>query len=1163
MKKKYSFLFNIFIFAILITAAVSSFATEVVLPGHGTNELKLTKNTYSRLECNYKFANFIIRDIKTEKGIFTKIIAGSYAENGEIGQPELPVLRKMIEIPVGAEIEISYSSLSYSEYSLEELGIQYPVFPRQPEVPKTGEYVEFEWNQTIYNTDAYLGTDIVNVDILGEMRGVRLGMLEISPITYNPVSGKFRIYHDVELIVDFLNADVTKTINNKVLYSSPYFNVFNEALLNHKTAQNAGRDTISKYPIKYLIISDPMFELQLQPFIEWKIKKGFNVVEAYTDDPLVGTTTFQIKSYIQDLYDNATADDPAPTFVLFVGDIQQIPTWSGNAGGHVTDLFYCEFTNDYFPEIYYGRFSAQTTAQLQPQIDKTLQYEEYTMPDPSYLNEVVMVAGMDGSYGASHGNGQINYGTINYFNEAHGITSHTYLYPESGSNSANIRQDVSNGVTFGNYTAHCGPGGWSDPEFNTGHIPALENQDKYGLLIGNCCSSSEFQQDECFAEAILRVENKGAIGYIGGSNSTYWDPDYYFGVGVGAISGTPPSYEETTLGAYDRAFHTHGEVFEDWYTTQAQVMFAGNLAVTLGDPGSAEYYWEIYHLMGDPSLMIYFSEPPELTVTYDPLIPLGNATFTINTEPYAYAALSLDGVCYGAAMADSLGVVLMNLDPIANPGLADVVVTKQNAQPYIGTVIIDNPDGPFVLLNNYMIDDSEGNNNGIIDYGESIMLNVELKNLGMGDAANVRASLLIDDMYCELTDDYDEWGDIFSQDSAMQYQAYYFTVDDSIPDQHSINCVLDIEDDSRATWSSSFNLTFNAPELAIGTLVIDDTEDGNGNGRLDPGEEVDLVLTVSNLGSSDAYEGMINAFTSSTDLTLNNTSVTVDTLELKSSYNVIFSALVDEGAEVGSSVNLDFDIASGPYFVEKNINLTIGLIVEDFESDGFLSFAWQFDGNQPWVTTGIEFYEGMYSAVNEDINDEQNSVLLLQATVMQDDSISFYKKVSCEDDPYGTGYDYLAFSIDGNEMGRWDGEMPWSMEKYPVTEGDHTFKWEYYKDYSVSEGEDCAWVDYIVFPAMSDIVDVKEIVKNTDILRVYPNPANNRLNIGIELNEFSIVHIKMVNLVGQEIQSLPNIQLDKGYHTIDLNSSSLNAGIYFCVVEFNGQKLTKKIIINK
>ena len=50
-------------------------------------------------------------------------------------------------------------------------------------------------------------------------------------------------------------------------------------------------------------------------------------------------------------------------------------------------------------------------------------------------------------------------------------------------------------------------------------------------------------------------------------------------------------------------------------------------------------------------------------------------------------------------------------------------------------------------------------------------------------------------------------------------------------------------------------------------------------------------------------------------------------------------------------------------------------------------------------------------------------------------------------------------------MGRWDGESDWSVESYPVPAGEHTFTWRYVKDYSVSTGSDCAWIDYIKLPA--------------------------------------------------------------------------------------------------
>ncbi len=552
-----------------------------------SNDIKLTQNTGLAFKVAYSFSEFNTMEIKTPKGIFTRIIVPAYARHGNFGTPELPVKSEMIEIPANAEVQVRVLSYDVKEYSIKDLGIRYPLMPNQPPVPKSGQIPDFAYDKSAYKLNSFGQDEIVSVELLGSMRGVNIGRLDIMPVQYNPVTDMIRVYENLEIEVTFENADLAASELSKQTYGNHYFAPVYHALFNYMDAEGA-RENFSSYPIKYVIVSDPMFENDLQPLVEWKIKKGFTVIEAYTDDPGVGTTTSQIKAYLQNLYDNATPEDPAPTFVLFVGDISQVPTFTGQAAGHVTDLYYCEYSGDYFPEVFYGRFSAQNVSQLQPQVEKTLMFEQYTMPVTTYLDTVVMIAGMDGSFGPVHGNGQINYGTENYFNAAHGLYSHTYLYPESGSNAAQIRQNISDGVTFANYTAHGSPDGWADPSFTVGHIPALQNDGKYGLLVGNCCSTSEYQVNECFGEAIVRAANKGAVGYIGASNSTYWDEDYYFGVGVGTIAGDPPSYEETTLGNYDRVFHDHGEPFLEWYTTADQMIFAGHLAVTEGSPGSAE-----------------------------------------------------------------------------------------------------------------------------------------------------------------------------------------------------------------------------------------------------------------------------------------------------------------------------------------------------------------------------------------------------------------------------------------------------------------------------------------------------------------------------------------------------------------------------------------------
>ena len=47
-----------------------------------------------------------------------------------------------------------------------------------------------------------------------------------------------------------------------------------------------------------------------------------------------------------------------------------------------------------------------------------------------------------------------------------------------------------------------------------------------------CCQSNKFDEPTCFGEKLLRANNKGAVGYIGGSNNTYWDEDYWWAVGA-------------------------------------------------------------------------------------------------------------------------------------------------------------------------------------------------------------------------------------------------------------------------------------------------------------------------------------------------------------------------------------------------------------------------------------------------------------------------------------------------------------------------------------------------------------------------------------------------------------------------------------------------------
>jgi len=986
---------------------------------------------------------------------YTQIRVNKYSKSDKIGYPSMPVYRKLMEIPLGARIKVKVLSYDLKEYKLDEYGIQNQIFPCQGPQSKCSDNEQFVIDNNVYNNNQFITSELAKVNIVGTMRSQRLALVEISPFEYNPVEGILRVYENLQFEVEFENADYASTYDIKSKYYSHYFSGMQKSVINY--IPNTNRENLTQYPVKYVIVSNPMFQNSLQPLIDWKKQKGFNVVEAYTNE--IGTTKEDIKTYLQSLYDAGTTEDPAPSFILFVGDINQMPTY--NNGHGVTDRNYVEYTGDLLPEIFYGRLSAETTDQLDIMIAKTLQYEQYTMPDPSYLDEVVMVAGMDSGFGNDWANGQINYGTENYFNSDNDIISHTYLYPESGGQSSQIKQDISNGVTFANYTAHCSPNGWADPSFVINDISNLANQDKYGLLIGNCCSSSEYQTT-CFAEEIVRAENKGAVGYIGGSNSTYWDEDYYFGVGVGTISEVPPAYEETSLGNYDRSFHTHGEDFGEWYTTMDQVIFAGNLAVLEGSPGSAEYYWDIYNLIGDPSLMIYLSNPDVMPVSHDDVITIGQTTFEVNTAPYAYVALNMNGINYATVLADENGLAELVFDGLTTPGYAELVITAQNYQPWIEDVLVYAPDGPFCIYESYILqDDSLGNGNAKAEFDEDVFININVKNYGTEDANNVVVNLTTDNEYITIIDAVENYDTIAVDQSVGRNYGFRFKLADNLPDQMDMTFDLVVTDQNDYTWTSNFKVLSYAPNLSAEDLTINDDEGGNGNGILDPGETAIMTFKTKNTGHCIIENVTAGLQPYNQYITVLSADTTLPTLGLSNPCYTSFQVEVDENAPEGIFAEMQYEISGAGYSEMSIYYPKITQLVEDWETGDFSKYEWLSDGDTPWEIITESPFEGFYHAASGNIGDNQTSELKIQYEVMGYDSIRFERKVSTEAD-----YDFLIFFIDNNEKARWSGSKAWEEVVFPVGPGMHEFKWVYEKDYSQTGGSDKVWVDYISLPTM-------------------------------------------------------------------------------------------------
>jgi hypothetical protein len=132
---------------------------------------------------------------------------------------------------------------------------------------------------------------------------------------------------------------------------------------------------------------------------------------------------------------------------------------------------------------------------------------------------------------------------------------------------------------------------------------------------------------------------------------------------------------------------------------------------------------------------------------------------------------------------------------------------------------------------------------------------------------------------------------------------------------------------------------------------------------------------------------------------------------------------------------------------------------DTFETGGLGAYPWTTGGNAPWSVDNGTGVSGAHAVRAGAITDSQSTDLQIAVDSAAAGTVSFYYKVSSE-----SGCDELRFYMDGTLKNTWSGAVTWAQIGYPVTAGQHTFRWSYSKDGSVSQGSDTAWLDDICLP---------------------------------------------------------------------------------------------------
>jgi hypothetical protein len=241
--------------------------------------------------------------------------------------------------------------------------------------------------------------------------------------------------------------------------------------------------------------------------------------------------------------------------------------------------------------------------------------------------------------------------------------------------------------------------------------------------------------------------------------------------------------------------------------------------------------------------MTYMGVPSANTITHDPTVLLSATSFTVQADSASYVGITFNGVLHGCSYIDNTGTIDIDLTPFGTVGTMDIVVTAQNRIPYISTVQIISPDGPFVVHDGHDIDDATGNNDGIVNCGETIDLGVQLINVGPDTAFSVTAVLSTEDTFVTITDDTEFYGTIPGDFGILNLaDAFTFDVSDDMPNDHNISFEVAVSD-LDTTWTSGFVVEGHCyPSIAFEPGTIYDS--------LFLGNSTEDTITVYNNGKA-------------------------------------------------------------------------------------------------------------------------------------------------------------------------------------------------------------------------------------------------------------------------------------------------------------------------
>lgn len=626
---------------------------------HGEEPIVDVEESKARIVIRYTFPGFYVsedsRQVEGEDIAFTQIDIAATGFFAESGKPLLPSFGRYVQIPFNCDYAVSVEKGEPVKFDDILLAPAQELLTDSPD-----QEIPFEYDQEFYAADELYPEQIVRVSGPHIIDDYNALLVHVVPMQYNPAKKELFGYSDIKVAIDLRPRDEADTAEEHPpmdpgldreafgnLFLNPRRGVGGD--LETGVRRMAEADWFPRGP-EFLIIYHETFKGAAKELAKWKRMRGLRTKTVAIGS--IGNSVDQIKAYIR----AKRAEWSRLRYVLLFGDVDLIasydtstepwgPTpWPHFYGMNITDYYYSTpkdptGADDYImPWLSIGRAPVRTAAEGMQVVRKIIAYERHPPRDPDYYRRMTFAAYFqDTDRGSPHADGRANRAYMKTMEKirqqmlAYGFdvervyvseTPDVQLYKDGSPVPPDVQAAIVDGATATarlvdattrgqlvmGHRDHGTEDGWHEPPFEKTHLGTVSGT-MPTLFFSVNCLTGKFDMTaptESFAEEILSMSG-AAPSLVAATrvSHTWLNDDLMKGLFDAMWGGVLSTFPGATT-SYPVRHNRLGDILN-----------YGRAYLPVAMSGSAEYikdHFEIYHIVGDPTLEIWRDKPRMATI---------------------------------------------------------------------------------------------------------------------------------------------------------------------------------------------------------------------------------------------------------------------------------------------------------------------------------------------------------------------------------------------------------------------------------------------------------------------------------------------------------------------------------------------------------------------